>query len=279
MSTPLAATDALHWLRGFLAGRVGVIVQDDRPEFMHSRLAPVLRQQGLATLPDLADRVRTGDRAVIAGLVDALTTHETSFFRDVDVYGWLEHECLPPLVAQAAGRELLIWSAACSTGQEALSVSMVLLERWPMLSFRVLATDVSAATVARARTGAYSILEVNRGLAARRLAQWFTRRGVEYVVRADLLARIHYDVHNLVERGGPAGPFDLLFLRNVLIYLGESDRDLIFRRLAQVMRPGAVMVLGTAEALIEPPRGLFTRERNARASWLVRTALSVEAAP
>lgn len=271
MSAPDAAATALIWLRGYLAGRIGVLVPDDRPDFMLSRLSGVLRNNKLADMSALVERVRSGDRAVIGAVVDALTTHETSFFRDVDVYGWLESECLPTLVAQTGTRELAVWSAACSTGQEALSVGMLLLERWPLLNFRISATDVSPGTVERARSGIYPMLEVNRGLPARRLARWFTRSGIDYAVVPELRSKIQFSVHNLVERGGPSGPFDLVLLRNVLIYLGESDRDAVFQNLAAAMRPGGIMVLGTAETLIEPPAGLFTKERGAKTSWLVRT--------
>lgn len=262
--------EALAWLRGYLAGRVGVVIPEDRPEFLTSRLASVMRQNKLDGAPALVEVIRKGDKGLLGSVVDALTTHETSFFRDVDVYTWLETECLPNLVAQAAGRELMIWSAACSTGQEALSVAMIAMERWPLLAFRVHATDVSPGTVERARTGLYPMLEVNRGLPARRLARWFTRKTLDYAVAPELLAKLHFGVHNLVERGGPAGPFDLVLLRNVLIYLNDLDRDAVFRNLAAVMRPGGIMVLGTAETLIDPPSGLFTRERGAKATWLVR---------
>ncbi len=271
MTTQDAAAQSLAWLRGYLAGRIGVLVPDDRPEFMLSRLSGVLRKHGTPDVAGLVDLVRAGDRAVVGSVVDALTTHETSFFRDVDVYAWLETECLPTLVAQAGTRELAIWSAACSTGQEALSVAMLLLERWPLLPFRIHATDVSPGTVERARTGIYPMLEVNRGLPARRLARWFTRAGIDYQTLPELRARVQFGVHNLVDRAAPAGPFDLVLLRNVLIYLGDSDRSAVFQNLAASMRPGAIMVLGTAETLIEPPPGLFTKERGAKTTWLVRT--------
>lgn len=270
MSAADPALHALWWLRGYLAGRTGVLAPDDRPEFVQSRLAPVLRKHALPDLPALVETVRAGNRGLIGEVVDALTTHETSFFRDADVYGWLESDGLASLVGLAAGRELAVWSAACSTGQEALSVAMLLLERWPELPFRVHGTDVSPGVIERARSGTYGMLEVNRGLPARRLARWFRRVGIDYVAHDALRARVSYTVHNLVTRGGPTGPFDLVLLRNVLIYLGESDREAVFRHLAAAMRPGAVMVLGTAENLIEPPSGLFVRERGTRISWLVR---------
>jgi chemotaxis protein methyltransferase CheR len=264
-----ALTD-LAWIRGYLAGRTGVVVPEDRPEFLSSRLSGVLRTFDLASHAALAERIRRGDRAVLAATIDALTTHETSFFRDVDVYTWLETEALPQVVASAVGRELAVWSAACSTGQEALSVGMLLLERWPLLSFRVHATDVSPGTIARARTGVYPVLEVNRGLPARRLARWFTRKGLDYQVVPELLGKVSFSVHNLIERGTLPGPFDMVLLRNVLIYFSEGDREAVFRNLAHAMRPGALLVLGTAETLIEPPAGLFTRMRGKQATWLVR---------
>lgn len=120
-------------------------------------------------------------------------------------------------------------------------------------------------------TGMFSVLEVNRGLPIRRLARWFGRAGLEYKVVPELLSKMNFTVHNLLERGGPPGPFDLILLRNVLIYLSESDREVVFRNLAASLRPGGVVVLGTAESLIEPPPGLFVRSRAAKTSWLIRT--------
>jgi chemotaxis protein methyltransferase CheR len=260
----------IAWLRGYLAGRTGVVVPDDRPDFVAGRLGPVLRAHKLDTLPQLVAAIRGGNRAVLSATVDALTTHETSFFRDPDVYTWLEMECLPTLVSFAAGRELAFWSAACSTGQEALSVAMLMLERWPHVPFRVAGTDISPGTVEKARAGAFSMLDVNRGLPAKRLVRWFARSGVDYKAVPDLMGRVNFEVHNLLQRGGPAGPFDLILLRNVLVYLNDSDRDTVFRNLAAALRPGGIVLLGTAEALIEPPAGLFTRSRSARTSWLVR---------
>ena len=270
MSLPDPALE-IAWLRGFLAGRTGVVVPDDRPDFLAGRLGSVLRAHKLDTLPQLVAAIRGGNRGVLAATVDALTTHETSFFRDPDVYAWLETECLPMLVTGAAGRELAVWSAACSTGQEALSVGMLVLERWPQQQLRIAGTDISPGTVDKARTGTFSVLDVNRGLPARRLARWFVRAGLDYKAVPELLSKVHFTVHNLLERGGPQGPFDLILLRNVLIYLSESDREVVFRNLAAALRPGGIVVLGTAEALIEPPPGLFTRARAAKTSWLTRT--------
>ncbi|MEN9786533.1 MAG: hypothetical protein RLZZ299_1797 [Pseudomonadota bacterium] len=271
MTAPSVDAVELAWLRGYLAGRTGVVVPDDRPDFLSGRLGAVLRAHRLDGIKQLAEEIRGGNRVVLGAAIDALTTHETSFFRDPDVWAWLELEGLPALVAGAAGREFTAWSAACSTGQEPLSLAMLLAERWPGLAFRVAATDISPGTIERARTGMYPVLEVNRGLPARRLARWFVRTGLEYRVQPELLARVHYTVHSLLDRGGPAGPFDLVMLRNVLIYLGEHDREQAFRNLAMAVRPGGIVVLGTAEMLIEPPAGLFTRARASKTSWLVRT--------
>ena len=260
----------LAWLRGFLAGRTGVVIPEDRPDFLAGRLSSVLRAHKLDTLPQLVAAIRGGNRTVLSATVDALTTHETSFFRDPDVYTWLESDCLPLLVTGAGGRELAVWSAACSTGQEALSVGMLVLERWPHQPLRIAGTDISPGTVDKARSGVFSVLDVNRGLPIRRLARWFGRAGLEYKVVPELLSKMNFTVHNLLERGGPPGPFDLILLRNVLIYLSEADREVVFRNLAATLRSGGIVVLGTAESLIDPPPGLFTRSRAAKTSWLTR---------
>lgn len=272
MRTDMSEEDAsLIWLRGFLAGRIGVIIPEDRPEFIPSRLSGMLRQYQLNNLSALVAQIRGGNHTLLAVMIDVLTTHETSFFRDPDVYAWLETESLPALVKQASGREMVIWSAACSTGQEALSVGILLMEGWPTQNFRILGSDISPGTVERARTGIYPLLEVNRGLSARRLMRWFARHGADYKVVPELSTKIQFHIHNLLDKGWPTQTVDMVLLRNVMIYLGTSDREQVFRNLAAAMRPGSIVVLGTAEALIEPPPGLFRRERSAKSNWLIRT--------
>ncbi len=260
----------IAWLRGYLAGRVGVLIHEDRAEMVLSRLTGVMRQRNLPNLTAVAETLRKGDRELLGGVIDALTTHETSFYRDPDVYAWLETEILPKLVSSATGRPLAIWSAACSTGQEPLSVAMTLLENFPHTEFRIAASDVSPGTVERASKCTFPLLEVNRGLPARKLTRWFTRVGIEYQALPELKEKVHFSVHNLLERGGPLGPFDIVLLRNVMIYFSDGDRETIFHNLAHVLRPGGLCVLGTAEALIDPPAGVFKRIRGAKATWLVR---------
>jgi chemotaxis protein methyltransferase CheR len=261
----------LAWLRGFLTGRTGVVVPEDRPDFIASRLSTVLRAHRIESVSILVQEVRGGNIPLLAATVDALTTHETSFFRDPDVYAWLETEYFPALVNASRGKELSIWSAACSTGQEPLAVAMILLDRWPSQPFRIFASDISSGTLEKARSGTYSVLDMNRGLPARHLSRWFARAGLDYKAVPELQSKVHYQAHNLLDRGWPMAPVDAIFLRNVLIYFGATDRDTVFRNLAAVLRPGGIVVLGTAEALIEPPAGLFTRGRSARTTWLIRS--------
>lgn len=271
MSEPDTETRELSWLRGYIAGRTGVQINNEHRDFLAFRLQPVLQKYQLSDIPALTEHIRKHPMEVLSAVIDVVTTHETSFFRDPDMFQWLEQECLPPLLIAAKGREFAVWSAACSTGQEALSVGMLLLERWPKLPFRIVGTDISPGTVERACTGKFSLLEINRGLPARRLVRWFVRSEVHYVTVPELLSRCQFITHNLLERTGSLGLFDLVLLQNVLIYFSNADRDIVFRNLAAVMRPGAVLVVGAAENLSTPPSGLFTRHRSAKATWLIRT--------
>lgn len=222
------------WIRSFLAERTGVQVPADRPDFVPGRLNSVWKNAKLEGLSALVSQLRGGNPSLIAATLDALTTHETSFFRDPDVYAWMENEGIPSLMQSASNRDLLIWSAACSTGQEPLGIAMLLADRWPTKGFRIYASDVSTVTVEKARAGIYPVLEVNRGLSARQLGRWFTRSGLDYRVNADLLSRISYQPHNLLNRGFPSTTVDMVTLRNVLIYLSPADREKVFHNIAAI---------------------------------------------
>jgi chemotaxis protein methyltransferase CheR len=185
-------------------------------------------------------------------IVEALTTNETSWFRDSAPFTALRQHVLPPLVsARGPAARLRIWSGACSTGQEPYSIAMTLTEALPpSMSFEILATDLSTEVLERARSGTYSQLEVNRGLPAPMLVRHMTRVGTDWKVGDDLRRTITFKQHNLLDPAPAGGPFDVIFLRNVLIYFDLPTKKAILGRLRQVLRPDGVLVLGAAETTI-----------------------------
>lgn len=213
------------------------------------RLGPLAHEKGLLG-HDAVDQyvqryVRTGSSLEIAHVVEAMTTNETSWFRDTAPFTALREVVVPA----HGGGELSVWSAGCSTGQEPYSIAMVLAERGDD-RFRILATDINGQVVERARTGRYSRLEVSRGLPAPMLARHFRRVGDEWEVLPSLRRNLTFEKHNLLAAPPGVGMFDVVFLRNVLIYFDLPTRQSILARLRSRVRPGGYLVLGAAETTV-----------------------------
>lgn len=209
-------------------------------------LKPLLRERGLDTIDALVAALLDGRDPDLSGRVlDALLNQESSFFRDVAVF-----EQLGELLAEMAGmgRRPRIWSAACSTGQEPLSVAMLASER--DLRLDLVATDVSEGALGRARAGRYTQFEIQRGLSVHRMMRWFDGTDTEWTVRAELLNHISYRRCNLASDPPPSGRFDLVLCRNVLMYLTPEARTQAYARLAIALRTGGYLVLGAGETTI-----------------------------
>ncbi len=220
---------------------------------VESRLLPLAREAGLADVDAFVVRVRAAGReADLVRVVEALTTNETSWFRDSTPFAALR-SCVAPAVVSTRGAttRLRVWSAACSTGQEPYSIAMTLVDCLPSTaSFDILATDLSEQVLARAREGRYSQLEVNRGLPAPMLVRHLVRSGPEWEVAPALRSHVTFRAHNLLDAPPAGGPFDVIFLRNVLIYFDLPTKQAILRRLRQVIRPDGALLLGAAETTI-----------------------------
>lgn len=242
--------EAFAVLREEARRRCGVVVDPDTRSLVEARLAPLLADLGLPTLDDLARRVRA-DPACAQRAAEALCNHETSFFRDVTPFEVLRDDLVPRLHARRApGEPLVVWSAAASTGQEAYSAAMVLVEALEGTSRvgRVVASDVARDVLARAAAGRYSQLEVNRGLPAALLLRHFEREGLEWVVRPAVRATVEVRPLNLVSPAWPAlPPVDVALVRNVLIYFDLDTRREVLARVRKVLRPDGALILGSAE--------------------------------
>ncbi len=219
---------------------------------VESRLLPLARAAGVADVDAYVTALRsTPHHAALGDVVEALTTNETSWFRDVTPFDALREHVLPTLRAAPGGLgRLRVWSAACSTGQEPYSVAMVVEDAAPGLPLEITATDLSEQVLARARSGAYTQLEVNRGLPAPLLVRHFRRAGSHWQVADELRRRIRFQRHNLLDAPPPGGPFDVVFLRNVLIYFDLPTKRAVLERVRTALRPGGWLVLGAAESTI-----------------------------
>ncbi|MEP6462397.1 MAG: CheR family methyltransferase [Frankiaceae bacterium] len=222
---------------------------------VENRLQPLAASNGEPSLDRLIRRLRsTPEGRLHTEVVEAMTTNETSWFRDHHIFDALETRILPELLRRRKQeRRLTIWSAGSATGQEAYSIAMVLHERLaadPSWKVRIIATDLSTQMVDRTRTGRYTQLEINRGLPATRLVRHFHRAGIEWQVN-DCLRRL-LDVRqlNLAAPFPPLPPVDVVFLRNVLIYFDLRTKQAVLAQLRRVLRPDGYLVLGGAETTL-----------------------------
>jgi chemotaxis protein methyltransferase CheR len=218
---------------------------------VESRLLPLVRQADLAGVDEYVDTLRTVPHcAEHDRVVDALTTNETSWFRDFTPFQALTGHVVPALLAgRPNATSLRVWSAACSSGQEPYSIAMACQQAVPELSIDITATDISAEMLARGRAGRYSQVEINRGLPAAMLVAHFARAGTQWEISEQIRGRVRFAQHNLLDP--PAGgPFDIIFLRNVLIYFDLATRADVLRRVGSVLRPGGFLLLGATESTI-----------------------------
>ncbi len=243
---------ALTVLAALLEARTGQQIASHRSTRVDTVLMPLMRERRLGTLDQLVGAVLDGRDPQLPGrVIDALLNGESSFFRDPHVF---DHIVERIAEAERGGRRARIWSVGCSTGQEPLSLAMVFAERQEQTGTpmpEIVATDISETALARARSGCYTHFEVQRGLPIRRMVRWFDGRGPqEWVARPELLRHVQFRQHNLVADPAPAGLFDLVLCRNVMLYLAPEPKTRAFRTIARAMRPSAGLILGAGETMI-----------------------------
>jgi chemotaxis protein methyltransferase CheR len=254
----------------------GLVLTPDKLYMLETRLGPLLKRDRIASLDALAGLLRGAPNGPLAGaVVEALTTNETSFFRDGNPFEHLK-TLLPRLAAaRPAGATLRVWSAACSTGQEAYSVAMTAQDLAPALSGRrveIVGTDIAQEVLARARDGVFTQFEVQRGLPVQRLVKSFKQENGRWRIAPELRAMTRFEKWNLLEDLRGLGRFDVIFCRNVLIYFDPATKARVLGALAQRLAPdgalflgGAETVLGLTESLVPVPgqRGVYELPRQA----------------
>lgn len=246
------ASGAISVFASLLEARTGQQIDANREWRIETALKPVLRERGLETLDQLAGEVVAArDGTMTKQVIDALLNQETSFFRDAAVLDMVAG-AVATMQTPDLNRRLRVWSAGCSSGQEPLSLAMLFAEQ-PGSEERmpeIVATDISEASVARGRAGRFSQFEIQRGLSVRRMMRWFETVGEDWVASPELVRRVQFRQLNLVDDALPIGRFDVILCRNVLLYFSPAMRRHVFARLAEVMRPGGLLVLGAGETVI-----------------------------
>ncbi len=248
---PLAGPD-IDYIRDFVRSRAAIVLEG-KEYLIEARLETLAATEGLTGLAALmvALRAEPEPRQLHRKVVDALTTNETLFFRDVHPYDAMRTRIIPELMERnQISRSLRIWSGACSAGQEPLSIAMLLRTHFPALEnwrIELLATDLSDEMLEQARRGCYSQIEVNRGLPAAMLVRYLEDRGSHWRAKPEIRNMIRYERFNLVGHWPERGPFDLILLRNVMIYFDIDVRREILAHLAEALVPDGYLLLGAAE--------------------------------
>ncbi len=230
-----------------------IVLAPGKEYLVEARLIPVARAVGAPNVNEfLADLQRRPNPQHQRKIIDALTTNETSWFRDREPFTALTDVVLPEMVkSRAAARKLRFWSAASSSGQEAYSMAITLQETLPAgWSYEILGTDISTEMIERAEKGEFSQVEVNRGLPATQLVQYFERVGAHWRVVQHLRRNVSFKHMSLTAPFPPMQPFDVIFLRNVLIYFDVATKRQVLQNAAKLLRPDGWLFLGAAETTI-----------------------------
>jgi chemotaxis protein methyltransferase CheR len=242
-------------LAGLLEARTGQQLTMSRRWRIETALSSLLRERGIGTLDELITILVMGKEPSLSQkVVEALLNNETYFFRDRAPFDMLQRHAIPELAARREKtRRLRIWSAGCSTGQEVYSLAMIFAEepeKWRGWSVDILGTDVSTECVDRARAGAYSQFEVQRGLAISQMIKWFEETPEGWRAVEPLRKHLRFQVHNVLEPPPHPAEFDIVLCRNVLLYLSPEKKTAAFERIASAMADDGWLMLGAGETVI-----------------------------
>lgn len=239
-----------RFLQQHVYSQAGIVLEEDKHYLFESRLSPIVRRLGLGSINDLcALLMATRESEIGHQVVEAMTTNETYFFRDPAHYDAIRTVLLPRLKQERQDtKKLRFWSAAASTGQEAYSLAMLLLQEglgdW---NIHILGTDFSSQVLERARSGKYQQIEVNRGLPANLIVKHFRRSGVDWQLSDPVRRMVGFETIDLRKSMRALGPFDLVFCRNVMIYFDAVTKKNILKELHGTLFRGGWLLLGGAE--------------------------------
>jgi len=242
-----------RFLQEYVYRESGIVLDQDKHYLIEARLMPIVTREQLGSLNDLCALLRgVSAMAVKQQVVDSMTTNETQFFREMPHYDALRTEVIPRLVEQRRGlQRMSFWSAASSTGQEAYSLAMMLIEMgladW---NIQILGTDLSTQVLGRARSGRFHQIEVNRGLPVQYLVKYFTRAGLEWQLKDEVRRMVRFEHFDLRQSMRALGPFDVVFCRNVLIYFDTETKKRVMGDIRGTLFGGGYLLLGGSETTL-----------------------------
>jgi chemotaxis protein methyltransferase CheR len=241
--------------KSLLLDKSGLVITPDKSYLLDSRLTPIAKKWNYPTLEMMTLQLRAiPDPKLVKDIVEAMTTNETSFFRDTKPFTLFQETLLPYMIQnRAARKKVRIWCAACSSGQEPYSLSMILKDKEAQLKgwqFEIVATDLSEDILAQARKGLYSQFEVQRGLPIQYLMKYFTQTGEAWQLKDEIMNMVKFSTFNLLDDMSRMGQFDIIFCRNVLIYFDEKNKAQILSRIEKQLDKDGFLLLGGAETVL-----------------------------
>ncbi|GJL84295.1 MAG: chemotaxis protein methyltransferase [Micavibrio sp.] len=262
--------------RDLLKERSGLVLTQDKAYLVESRLGPVAKKWEFASLEAMTGALQAvPDKNLVNDIIEAMTTNETSFFRDIKPFDLFRDTVLPYMLKNRVNqRKIKIWCAAASSGQEPYSLAMVTKEQGSVFSgwdISIKATDISSDILDQARNGVYSQFEVQRGLPITMLMKHFTQDDEKWRLNDDIRKMIQFEYFNLLDSMAALGTFDIIFCRNVLIYFDEETKAQIFEKMSKIIAPDGFLFLGGAETVlgitdtfkpVKEKRGLYVTKDN-----------------
>jgi len=235
--------------------RSGLVVAPNKAYLLESRLLPVARRHNLGGLVELAEKVRaSAPEAILEDITEAMTTNETFFFRDTGPFDRFREQVLPPLLtSRVSSKNIRIWCAAASTGQEPYSLAIILMEMASQLAgwkVEIVGTDISNEALKKATEGLYTQFEVQRGLPIQMLMKYFSQEDGGWRISENIRQMVNYRSFNLLDSFAGLGRFDIVFCRNVLIYFDQDDKAQILDRISKQMPSDGSLFLGGAETVV-----------------------------
>ena len=260
--------DDFSFLAQLVRRRSGLVLRANKIQFIEGRLTGVLRRFGFRTVNALIHELRHGRETLARAVAEAVTTNESSFFRDRPVFDKFRDAVLPQLLESRKDcKRLRIWSAACAAGQEPYSIAMLLHDHklaakgWTV---DLIATDFSSEVIARAEDGLYANHEVQRGLTVRRLVAHFSQDGDHWRVHENLRRMVSFRTFNLLDSFGWLDDLDVVFCRNVLLYFDQKTKSSILEKIAETLAPDGVLVLGHTETPVASAKAFVAVDGTSR---------------
>ena len=268
-----------EYYREVLASRSGLVIGPDKTYLLDSRLSPVAKKWGYSDIISMTKDLRqSNDEKLLIDIVEAMTTNETSFFRDIKPFQLMENIVLPYFQNERSKKSLRIWCSACSSGQEPYSLAMILSEMADVFgnwNIEIYATDISHQILNQAKKGIFTQFEVQRGLPVNYLMKYFEKVEEKWKIKDEIQKKVKFEYLNLLKPWPAMNTFDIVFCRNVLIYFNEETKKSVLERIADVMADDGYLFLGGAETVLgitekfklkEGQRGLYIKNSQATKS-------------